>query len=181
MLKAKKHKQSRRILLLILTVLIIGFLIPQSFRMPVKGATAKSYAQNSYWFYPWGKSVTHKGVDIFAKKRTPVRSATYGIVLYKGEISMGGNVVLILGPKWRLHYYAHLDSIQAKRFSFVSTGSTIGTVGATGNAVGKPPHLHYTIRTMIPYPWQNDKAVQGWKKMFYLNPIKYLNKSLRDN
>ena len=158
-------------------VLIAGFLIPQQYSMPVSKATVKSYAQNSFWFYPWGKSVTHKGVDIFAKKRTPVISATSGIVLYTGQISMGGNIVMVLGPKWRIHYYAHLDSIHTSQFSLVSGATKIGTVGNTGNAIGKPPHLHYTITTLIPYPWLIDKSKQGWKKMFYLNPVKYLNEA----
>jgi peptidoglycan LD-endopeptidase LytH len=170
-------KRLKKTLYIILTILLIGFLIPQSYKMPVEGATIKSYSQDSYWAYPWGKSVTHKGVDIFAKKGTAIHSATYGIVLYKGQIEMGGNVVLVLGPKWRLHYYAHLDSITTGMLSFVTKSSQIGTVGATGNAVGKPPHLHYAIKTIIPYPWRVDKSIQGWKKMFYLNPIPYINQS----
>lgn len=170
----RRHKITLYVLLIIL---IIGFLIPQSFKMPVERATVKSYSQNSFWYYRWGKSVTHKGVDIFAKKGTNIYSATPGIVLYKGKIEMGGNVVLILGPKWRLHYYAHLDTILISRFSFVSNRSIIGKVGDSGNAAGKPSHLHYTIRTIIPYPWQIDKSKQGWKKMSFINPVKYLNKS----
>ncbi len=46
--------------------------------MPVAGATISSYNQNSFWAYPWGKSVTHKGVDIFAKEGTAVLSSTGG-------------------------------------------------------------------------------------------------------
>jgi murein DD-endopeptidase MepM/ murein hydrolase activator NlpD len=158
-------------------LLIAGFVIPQKIIMPVEGATRKSYSQNSFWAYPWGKSVTHKGVDIFAKKGTGVRPATGGIVLFKGTTPRGGNVVYILGPKWRIHYYAHLDKIKTKRLSFVSSGTVIGTVGNTGNAIGKPSHLHYTIKTIIPYPWRIDKSIQGKRKMFYLNPITYLNKA----
>lgn len=176
MLNPKTKRRFRNISLLILITGLIGFLIPQSIKMPVEGATTNSYAQNSFWFYPWGKSVTHKGVDIFAKKETAVHSATNGIVVYKGQISMGGNVVLVLGPKWRLHYYAHMDTITTNIFSLVNHQSTIGTVGTTGNAAGKPPHLHYTIKTIIPYPWLIDNNVkQGWRKMFYINPIPYLN------
>ncbi|MEA5260825.1 M23 family metallopeptidase [Arcicella aquatica] len=167
----------KKLLLVILTILVLGFLIPQSLKMPVKDATIKSYSQDSYWFFPWGKSVTHKGVDIFAKKGTPVYSSTYGIVIFKGQIEMGGNVVLVLGPKWRLHYYAHLDRITTKQFSFITMNSQLGTVGTTGNAVGKLAHLHYTIRTIIPYLWRFDRTHQGWKKMFYLNPIPYLNQN----
>jgi len=158
-------------------LVIIGFIIPQKLVMPVKGATLKSYSQNSFWAYPWGRSVTHKGVDIFAKKKTPVFAATPGIVIRRGVNERGGNFVMILGPKWRIHYYAHLDEIKATRFSFVSSKAFIGTVGNTGNAIGKPSHLHYTIKTIIPYPWRIDKSIQGKRKMFYLNPITYLNKT----
>ena len=159
-------------------LLLAGFIIPQELIMPVEGATRKSYSQNSFWAYPWGKSVTHKGVDIFAKRGTDVHPATAGIVLFKGKTPRGGNVVFILGPKWRIHYYAHLDKIRTKRFSLVSSKSVIGTVGNTGNAIRKPSHLHYTIKTIIPYPWRMDKSIQGKRKMFYLNPIRYLNQSL---
>lgn len=174
--RSSKRNKLKTVLFVLLIILLIGFLLPQSFKMPVAGATSKSYSQNSFWFYPWGKSITHKGVDIFAKKGTPVHSSTYGIVVYKGNISRGGNVVIVLGPKWRFHYYAHLETINTGILSLVSTNSQIGTVGATGNAVGKPPHLHYAISTLIPYPWRVDKSKQGWKKMFYLNPITFLNK-----
>ena len=84
----------------------------------------------------------------------------------------------VLGPKWRLHYYAHLDSIKTSMFAPVSRNSVIGTVGTSGNAVGKPPHLHYTLVTLVPYPWRMDQSRQGWKKMFYLDPIEYLNDAL---
>jgi len=165
----------KKLFAVLMVVLVFGFLVPQKISMPVEGATQKSYSQNSFWAHPWGRSVTHKGVDIFAKKGTNIHPATFGIVLSKGKTSRGGNVVFILGPKWRIHYYAHLDKIKTKRFSIVSSKTIIGTVGNTGNAVGKPSHLHYTIKTLIPYPWRIDKSIQGKRKMFYLNPIKYLN------
>lgn len=156
-------------------MLSLGFLLPQDFNMPVQGAKRSSYSQDSFWYYPWGKSITHKGVDIFAKQKTPVHSSTLGIVIFTGNINMGGNVVYILGPKWRLHYYAHLDEIKTSQFTFVSTTTEIGTVGTSGNAMGKSPHLHYAIKTIIPYPWRIDKSKQGWKKMIFLNPIEELN------
>ena len=87
---------------------------------------------------------------------------------------MGGKFVLVLGPKWRLHYYAHLNKLNSTSLSFVNTNSKIGTVGTSGNAAGKSPHVHYSILTIIPYVWQLDSDRQVWKKMFYLNPIEYL-------
>lgn len=156
-------------------IIIIGLLIPQPFTNPVEKADKRSYNSESFWYYPWGRSGTHKGVDIFGKEGTNVISSTGGLVVFSGEIEMGGNVVLILGPKWRLHYYAHLKDTKATLFSWTSRGDIIGTVGTTGNAKGKPPHLHYSIVTLIPYPWRVDKSRQGWKKMFYVNPIPYLD------
>ncbi|UTW61021.1 M23 family metallopeptidase [bacterium SCSIO 12741] len=161
--------------LVFLAVLLIGYLIPQNLSMPVEGATKSDYHKDSFWYYPWGKSVTHKGVDIFASEGTVLNSSTSGIVLYTGKIKMGGNVVLILGPKWRLHYYAHLKDIQTRKWGLVKNGETIGSVGSSGNAKGKPAHLHYSIVTPVPYIWRWDGDRQGWKKMFYLNPIDFLN------
>ena len=107
--------------------------------MPVIGADNNSFNKESFWYYPWGKSGTHKGIDIFAKKGTPVVSATNGIVVYCGQLKLGGNVIAVLGPKWRIHYYAHLDKITTKMFSFTGHKDTIGFVGTSGNAMGKQP------------------------------------------
>lgn len=160
----------------LLAIVLIEFLLPQRMVMPVEGANATSYHAKSFWYSPWGKSGVHKGVDIFAKRDVPVFSSTDGIVLWTGELNMGGKVVLVLGTKWRVHYFAHLNSIDKKMFSFVKVGYRIGTVGDTGNAKGKPQHLHYSIVTLFPYLWRIDHSEQGWKKMFYLNPITYISK-----
>ena len=65
-------KRFKRILLSVLVILLVGFLIPEKFSMPVSGAGKNSYNQQSFWAYPWGTSVTHKGVDIFSKEGTDV-------------------------------------------------------------------------------------------------------------
>lgn len=174
-MKPNSLNQIKKVLLALGLIIGLGFLIPQDFRMPVEAADQGSYDQKSFWFYPWGKSITHKGVDIFTKKGTNIFSATSGIVVFAGEIDMGGKVVYVLGPKWRLHYYAHLDKINAKQFNFVGHKNVIGTVGNSGNAVGKSPHLHYAVKTLIPYEWRAERDRQGWRKMIYLNPTDYLN------
>jgi murein DD-endopeptidase MepM/ murein hydrolase activator NlpD len=143
--------------------------------IPVKGAGKNSYHPESFWFYPWGKSVVHKGVDIFANEGTDVIAATGELVIFKGELGMGGKALVILGPKWRFHYYAHLKSHNVSLFSIVAQKEKIGEVGTTGNAKGKPPHLHYTLATLFPYPWRIDNSPQGYKKMFFLNPIEHFD------
>jgi peptidoglycan LD-endopeptidase LytH len=167
--------KKRKFLLNFILLVLIGFCLPQKFCFPVERAGKKDFSQDSFWYYPWGKSGTHKGVDIFSPVGTAVRSATGGLVVYCGEINRGGNVVFILGPKWRLHYYAHLSKIKSALFNLVSSGEKIGEVGTSGNAKGKSPHLHYSINSLIPLPWQIDGSRQGWKKMLYVNPIPLLN------
>ncbi|MDP4149361.1 MAG: M23 family metallopeptidase [Bacteroidota bacterium] len=161
--------------LVLAAILAIGWVIPQQLVMPVAGATRHSYDQHSFWAYPWGESVTHKGVDIFAKEGTYVHSATDGLVIATGQNRLGGNFVVVLGPQWRLHYYAHLHEIRTHALTPVSHQTVLGTVGNTGDAKGKPTHLHYTIRSVFPCPWRIDHSHQGWKKAFYINPIPYLN------
>lgn len=163
--------------LFILLLILIGLFVPQKFIMPVYKATSSDYNNQTFWFYPWGSSGTHKGVDIFAKKGTELMSSTHGFVIAKGKISKGGNFVLVLGPKWRVHYYAHLETSSVALFDFLQPKSIIGTVGDTGNAKGKQPHVHYSIVTLIPYFWRIDTDPEGWKKMFYLNPITYLSQT----
>lgn len=164
----------RKIGLTLLIIIVIGFILPQKFSMPVSSATKSDYNQKSFWYYPWGRSGTHKGVDIFAKEGTLVRSSTSGLVILRGTYGMGGKAVVVLGSKWRFHYYAHLKDINTSIYSWAGRGKVIGTVGRTGNAANSPPHLHYSIITAVPYVWRIDKDRQGWKKMFFLNPINYL-------
>lgn len=167
----KRHKASIAITGLILA----GFFLPEPKTLPVKGATESDWHQDSFWFEPWGTSGVHKGLDIFALKGTQVIASTNILVIYEGHIQKGGRIIVGLGPKWRIHYYAHLESSSISRGQLLFSGSEIGTVGDSGNARGKQPHLHYSIFSLIPLPWLIDNASQGYKKAFYLDPIKYLS------
>ncbi|MCP4486675.1 MAG: M23 family metallopeptidase [Gammaproteobacteria bacterium] len=163
-----------KILIYLVVVLVVGYLLPEKPVIPVAGATPSDWNKDSFWYEPWGDSGVHKGIDIFARMGTDLVSATNGVVLFKGVLSKGGNVVLVLGPKWRLHYYAHLNTISTNSFSIVSAGKKIGSVGDSGNAKGKQPHVHYSIVSMLPYFWQATTDSQGWKKMFFFDPGLYL-------
>ncbi|ACD94163.1 M23 family metallopeptidase [Trichlorobacter lovleyi] len=167
--------------LAVIAVILIscGLLVPERLMIPVQGATKADWNAKSFWFSPWGASGVHKGIDIFAREGTPVIAASSGLVVNAGYIPAGGNVVSILGPKWRVHYYAHLKTVHVTSGAFVSKGSVIGTVGATGNAAGKAPHLHYAIITQIPYPWLFKAEKYGFERMFYLNPLEKLHTQSR--
>lgn len=173
--KGAQKRFSHYFLGIIAVLFFVVLMMPHRCVIPVADALPSDWNRRSFWAYPWGKSGTHKGIDIFAKRGTPVLASTAGLVVFTGQLDMGGNIALILSAGWRLHYYAHLDVLETQTLTWTNTGQRIGTVGATGNAVGKAPHLHYSMTTLVPYLWLWDrKAPQGWKKIFYLNPDKYL-------
>ncbi len=152
-------------------VLLLLYLVwPQSLMIPVQGGSSTDWNHKTFWYEPWGASLTHKGIDIFAKEGTPVVSPVYGIVVYAGTLGRGGNVVIVLTTQGRLHYFAHLRDTLMTTGQPVGRGQQLGTVGKTGNAATTPAHLHYSIVTLIPYPWRWDGATQGWMKTFFLDP-----------
>lgn len=118
---------------------------PDALPVPVEGVDARRIADT--FGAPRGTTRTHQGVDIFAARGTPVRSATRGIVVSVRDRGLGGKQVWVLGPAGQRHYYAHLDDwapgLAERRV--IQPGDLLGVVGDTGNARGTPPHLHYGI------------------------------------
>ena len=114
-------KWSKRVFIAFLSVVTLGLLLPQGFVIPVQNAVKGNWDDETFWYYPWGQSIVHKGVDIFAAEGTPVLSATEGVVLSIEKTGNGGNVLYVLGPKWRLHYYAHLQIVETHRWAYVHT------------------------------------------------------------
>jgi murein DD-endopeptidase MepM/ murein hydrolase activator NlpD len=97
----------------------------------------------------------HEGLDIFARRGTPVVAAADGVVRSTRRNRLGGNVVWLRDVLGRSHYYAHLDSQAVRRGQRVQAGDTLGFVGNTGNARTTPPHLHfgmYSSGSFDPYP-----------------------------
>lgn len=112
---------------------------------PVSGASNRSI--QSFWGDSRdGGKRRHEGVDIFAKKGTPIVAPTDGTISRVGNSRLGGKVIWMYDQK-RSHsyYFAHLDSQYAVPGQRVSQGDVIGTVGNTGNARFTPSHLHFGI------------------------------------
>ena len=95
----------------------------------------------------------HQGVDLKAPVGTPVLAPTAGTV-HQITGTRGGLQFRLDGDDGYVHYGSHLDSFGAS--GRVAAGDVIGTVGTSGNAVGGPPHLHYSVRfgdgLINPYP-----------------------------
>jgi murein DD-endopeptidase MepM/ murein hydrolase activator NlpD len=130
---------------------------PAPVALPVPVAGVKPAQLVDTWGGPRSGGRRHEGIDIFARRGTPVLSATEGIVLRVGTNPLGGQVVWVLGPGGQRHYYAHLDRYGDVRAGMrVAPGTVVGYVGNTGNAATTPPHLHYGIYTaggaIDPYP-----------------------------
>lgn len=167
----------KKLATILLVTFFAGLLIPEEPIIPVQEASTKDWNKDTFWYAPWGSSGVHKGVDIFASRNTPVIGSVPMLTLYRGSLRKGGKVIVALGPKWRIHYYAHLDAIDTNAGLWISRGEKIGSVGDSGNARGKQPHLHYSIINLIPRPWEIDTSQQGYKKAFYVNPGEYLDKA----
>ena len=88
----------------------------------------------------------HHGIDIFARRGTPVIAAATGVVRSVRTTPRGGRVVWLRdAQRSQSLYYAHLDEQLVERGQRVEPGDTLGLVGNSGNARTTPPHLHFGI------------------------------------
>jgi murein DD-endopeptidase MepM/ murein hydrolase activator NlpD len=110
---------------------------------------------------PWAN--LHTGQDFTAPTGTPVHAVHSGTVTSAGWAgAYGYRVVLTLDDGTQL-WYCHLSTMVVTEGP-VTTGETIGRVGATGNVPA--PHLHLEVRPggaapVDPVPWlqSHDVAV----------------------
>ena len=114
------------------------------FAFPVEGY--RMPAVQSFFGDPRdGGRRVHHGVDIFARRGTPVLAAAAGTTYRVGDTNIGGKVVWVRGDHGIRYYYAHLDSQHVGNDEWVEAGDTVGFVGNTGNARTTPPHLHFGV------------------------------------
>lgn len=116
--------------------------------IPVAGVRAEELKDT--WGAPRSGGRTHKGVDIFAAKGTPVLAAAAGVVVQRDSGGAGGIALYERGLDGRtVYYYAHLSGYRAglKVGDLVRAGDTLGYVGSTGNVSGSP-HLHFAVFTV---------------------------------
>ncbi len=125
---------------------------------PVAGKDDRSIG--SFWGADRdGGRRSHEGIDIFAKRGTPVVAAAAGVIRGVNSNNLGGKVVWLSdGGRNQTLYYAHLDQQLVQEGQRVQPGDTLGLVGNTGNAATTQPHLHFGIYrfgegAIDPYPF----------------------------
>ena len=89
----------------------------------------------------------HHGNDVFAPVGAPVLAVADGSLFLVGWNDIGGNRLWLRDGEGNEFYYAHLAAFSPLAYngSRVRAGDVIGFVGASGDAVGTPPHLHFEI------------------------------------
>jgi hypothetical protein len=93
-----------------------------------------------------GGARSHDGVDLFARRGTPVLAAAPGRAYGIEITNLGGKVVWVRDNVRNARlYYAHLDSQAVVEGQLITVGDTLGFVGNTGNARTTPPHLHFGV------------------------------------
>lgn len=120
---------------------------------PVAGHSISS-AQSLFGVERDGGRRSHDGIDIFARRGTPVVAVRSGRITRVQTTARGGKQVWLRDVMEHNFYYAHLDSQMVREGDHVQPGDTLGLVGNTGNARTTPPHLHFGIYQRGPHdPW----------------------------
>lgn len=83
-----------------------------------------------------------RGLDLAAKRGTPVHATADGIATASEDARLGKTVRVDHGGGWQ-SWYVHLDRVDISDGEVVASGQVIGTVGDTGFATG--PHLHFQV------------------------------------
>lgn len=98
----------------------------------------------------------HKGIDIAAKRGSPIFAVEDGVVVRAKRVKGYGNLVEIEHSDTYSTRYGHNSKNLVKAGDKVKRGQKIALVGSTGHSTG--PHVHFEVR----------------QAKVAINPIKYL-------
>ncbi len=108
---------------------------------PVKGLITDGFGRRNDPFT--GRPAHHRGLDISARRGTPVRAPADGIVVFTGRNGGLGKTVRISHDFGFTTVYGHLDAISVTPGDEIHRGQEIGLLGNSGRSTG--PHLHYEV------------------------------------
>ncbi len=121
---------------------------PTVFFAPIKGFVTNHFDPNT----------THFGLDIVAKKDTPIKNIADGVVLLSQWTIDNGFVILIQHANNTISVYKHNASLFKKEGDYVKAGDLIAIIGNSGHQ-STGTHLHFEL-------WINGVAV---------NPMEYIS------
>jgi len=111
-------------------------------RWPARGFVSSNFGARQDPFT--GLSRLHEGIDIVARRGTPVMAPADGIVTYAGVDPTLGEMVVVDHGYGVITRYGHNDTVLVREGQRVKRGDPISSVGTSGKSTG--PHLHYEIR-----------------------------------
>ncbi len=134
--------------------------------------------------YPYGGTAggrleTHHGVEFVNPGGTPILAVEAGTVFYVGDdvgtqfgpyTNYYGNLVVIqhsfTAPDGQpvFSLYGHMDRFEVEQGQAVTRGQHVGSVGATGIAMGA--HLHFEVRVGDPYQFSATRNPELWIRPF---------------
>jgi murein DD-endopeptidase MepM/ murein hydrolase activator NlpD len=111
------------------------------FFTPVKGVISSSF----------NAAVKHFGVDIVAKKDTPIKATMGGTVIFATWSSESGHTITVQHKNHIISVYKHNSVLLKKTGALVKAGEPIAIIGNTGEET-TGPHLHFEL-------WKNGIAI----------------------
>lgn len=90
-----------------------------------------------------GRRAFHRGLDISARRGTPVYAPADGVVVFAGRNGGLGKTIRISHGFGFTTLYGHLHEMNVKLGDQVHRGDHIGAIGNTGRSTGS--HLHYEV------------------------------------
>jgi murein DD-endopeptidase MepM/ murein hydrolase activator NlpD len=127
-------------------------------RVPTPAELSRGFGRFPIQGYAWyqddygapraiGRISLHAGVDVFAARGTPVAATIDGYIWKYATGGRGGNALWLMGKDGVRYYYGHMDgfAFRPRLGRRLHEGEVFGYVGATGSAVGTPPHVHFEV------------------------------------
>jgi murein DD-endopeptidase MepM/ murein hydrolase activator NlpD len=106
----------------------------------------------------------HQGIDLLAPAGTPLVAVADGRItrLRNHDWGLGGISLRLTDHQGTGYYYAHNQRNLVQLGQRVRRGQVIAQVGATGNARGGSPHLHFQLHPGGGAPVNPDATVRRW-------------------
>jgi murein DD-endopeptidase MepM/ murein hydrolase activator NlpD len=106
----------------------------------------------------------HQGIDLLAPAGTPLVAVASGTItrLSNQDRGRGGISLWLRDRRGTAYYYAHNQHNLVRLGQRVRAGQLLARVGATGNARGGPPHLHFQLHPGGGRPVSPDAVVRRW-------------------